>query len=432
MTSFRQSGWTTAGGLRSERMVLDAQLRWRWIGITGVGGTQFVERVRQSAETCGFVPADDRSPRANRVRIRCYKGGHSWLIVRVGEDSVADQLLDAVGLLSGSEPACVDYSAAHERRANGIHVVVPQVVVRTSGGTGGSRSRRLDDLVFDPEFETAEEVYWAAEQQMLDWVPITLGLTQDPIVFNLDDELWEHVPLPPVSEAESERVRRILGEVKRAHATTVTRTPRGVEVFLITENGRTRSILEPEAAELLLRLAKAAGRAALDPRMQELAAALGEARFAGSPESTELQMRQAARSPSAATPERPHGGSNPAGARSQPAHQGQQCEDSRVAARVEAVIDVESAASLRRQLGSSPDAEEAVLAVRVLLANNGTASAEVFAERLGVMSFRVGGLISKLQELLNRDGYEVIGYDPSAREVHLDREKLAQLFEVNL
>ena len=46
--------------------------------------------------------------------------------------------------------------------------------------------------------------------------------------------------------------------------------------------------------------------------------------------------------------------------------------------------------------------------------------------------FRVGGFISKLQEVLNLDGYEVVRYDPAARQVHLDREKLAQLFEVKL
>jgi hypothetical protein len=59
-------------------------------------------------------------------------------------------------------------------------------------------------------------------------------------------------------------------------------------------------------------------------------------------------------------------------------------------------------------------------------------SGDAFAAAMGVLTFRVGGLISKLQEVLNLDGYEVIRYDAAARQVHLDRAKLAQLFEVTL
>ncbi|HJL28369.1 MAG TPA: BREX-2 system phosphatase PglZ [Polyangiaceae bacterium LLY-WYZ-15_(1-7)] len=75
---------------------------------------------------------------------------------------------------------------------------------------------------------------------------------------------------------------------------------------------------------------------------------------------------------------------------------------------------------------------EVVVAVETLLARQGVMSASAFAAEMKVLPFRVGGFISKLQEVLNLDGYEVVRYDPAARQVHLDREKLAQLFEVKL
>jgi hypothetical protein len=71
-------------------------------------------------------------------------------------------------------------------------------------------------------------------------------------------------------------------------------------------------------------------------------------------------------------------------------------------------------------------------AVDLLLSRQGVMSGDAFAAAMRVLPFRVGGLISKLQEVLNLDGYEVIRFDPAARQVHLDRNKLAQLFEVTL
>lgn len=76
--------------------------------------------------------------------------------------------------------------------------------------------------------------------------------------------------------------------------------------------------------------------------------------------------------------------------------------------------------------------QEVTEAVDVLLARGGVMSAEAFGAAMRVLPFRVGGLISKLQEVLNLDGYEVIRFDPGTRQVHLDRDKLAQLFEVKL
>jgi hypothetical protein len=76
--------------------------------------------------------------------------------------------------------------------------------------------------------------------------------------------------------------------------------------------------------------------------------------------------------------------------------------------------------------------QQVVEAVDVLLAREGVMSAEAFGAAVGVLLYRVGGLISKLQEVLNVDGYEVIRFDATSRQVHLDRAKLAQLFEVKL
>jgi hypothetical protein len=88
-----------------------------------------------------------------------------------------------------------------------------------------------------------------------------------------------------------------------------------------------------------------------------------------------------------------------------------------------AVLEARAKAAERRQV---------VDAVEVLLERGSVMSGDAFAAAMRVLPFRVGGLISKLQEVLNLDGYEVIRYDAGTRQVHLDRAKLAQLFEVTL
>jgi hypothetical protein len=57
---------------------------------------------------------------------------------------------------------------------------------------------------------------------------------------------------------------------------------------------------------------------------------------------------------------------------------------------------------------------------------------EALAQCLGEMLFRVDGAISLLREILNVDGYPVLRHDSAARQVYLDRDKLNELFEVNL
>jgi len=87
------------------------------------------------------------------------------------------------------------------------------------------------------------------------------------------------------------------------------------------------------------------------------------------------------------------------------------------------VLAARASAALKAQVVSAVDA---------LLERDGVMSAEAFGVTLGMLSYRVGGFVSKLQEVLNLDGYEVMRFDGATRQVHLDRAKLAQLFEVTL
>ena len=76
--------------------------------------------------------------------------------------------------------------------------------------------------------------------------------------------------------------------------------------------------------------------------------------------------------------------------------------------------------------------KQVVRAVALLLARNGILSADAFARAMGQPVYRVAGLVSRLQEVLNVDGYQVLRYDHSSAQVHLDRSKLEQQFEVTL
>jgi hypothetical protein len=87
---------------------------------------------------------------------------------------------------------------------------------------------------------------------------------------------------------------------------------------------------------------------------------------------------------------------------------------------------------LKAQPTSAADRQKVVDAVDVLIARQCVMSAAAFAAAMQELPFRIGGLVAKLQEQLNLDGYEVLRFDPVSRQVHLDRAKLAQLFEVEL
>lgn len=76
--------------------------------------------------------------------------------------------------------------------------------------------------------------------------------------------------------------------------------------------------------------------------------------------------------------------------------------------------------------------KQVVQAVSLLLGRSGVLSIDAFARAMGEPVYRAEGLISRLQEVLNVDGYQVLRLDRTSRQVHLDRSKLEQQFEVSL
>lgn len=78
------------------------------------------------------------------------------------------------------------------------------------------------------------------------------------------------------------------------------------------------------------------------------------------------------------------------------------------------------------------DRDRVIQAVEFLRARHGVADAAAFATELGEFAARVGGLVTRLQEVLNVDGYQVLRYDRQHRQVHLDVDKLAQQFELDV
>jgi hypothetical protein len=76
--------------------------------------------------------------------------------------------------------------------------------------------------------------------------------------------------------------------------------------------------------------------------------------------------------------------------------------------------------------------QQALRAVEFLRLRKGVASAAAFAGELGEFVTRVGGVVARLQEILNVDGYQVVRFDRPNQQVHLDLEKLAQQFDVQL
>ncbi len=76
--------------------------------------------------------------------------------------------------------------------------------------------------------------------------------------------------------------------------------------------------------------------------------------------------------------------------------------------------------------------EQALRAVEFLRARRGVASEAAFASELGEFVSRARGVVARLQEILNVDGYQVLRYDPQGKQVILDLEKLAQQFDVSL
>lgn len=87
---------------------------------------------------------------------------------------------------------------------------------------------------------------------------------------------------------------------------------------------------------------------------------------------------------------------------------------------------------LKARAPKQADRERVIAAVEFLRARNGVADAAAFAAELGEFAARVSGLVSRLQEVLNVDGYQVLRFERQTKQVHLDVEKLAQQFEIAL
>ncbi|MEP7124755.1 MAG: BREX-2 system phosphatase PglZ [Byssovorax sp.] len=91
-----------------------------------------------------------------------------------------------------------------------------------------------------------------------------------------------------------------------------------------------------------------------------------------------------------------------------------------------------SSAVLESLQRSATERQQIIEAVEFLLERQGVASEAALAGAMSVAPWRIGGVVSKLGEALNIDGYQVIRHDAAAKTIHLDREKLAQQFEVKL
>jgi len=72
--------------------------------------------------------------------------------------------------------------------------------------------------------------------------------------------------------------------------------------------------------------------------------------------------------------------------------------------------------------------EEVIRAVEFLQSRGGAATQEAFAGAMGDIEWRVPGLVSKLQGVLNVDGYQVLWFDQAGKQVRLDVGKLELQF----
>ena len=79
-----------------------------------------------------------------------------------------------------------------------------------------------------------------------------------------------------------------------------------------------------------------------------------------------------------------------------------------------------------------PEREKTVHTILYLLDRGGAVHEDVFAKYLDLPPYRVAGAVSRLTEILNVDGYDVVRLDRDSHQVRLDQVKLEQQFEVKL
>jgi hypothetical protein len=73
-----------------------------------------------------------------------------------------------------------------------------------------------------------------------------------------------------------------------------------------------------------------------------------------------------------------------------------------------------------------------VRAVLCLRERGGACSQAALAAAMGEAGYRIGPVMSRVEEVLNIDSYPVLKYDRATQQLHLDVELLRQLFEVEL
>jgi PglZ domain len=77
------------------------------------------------------------------------------------------------------------------------------------------------------------------------------------------------------------------------------------------------------------------------------------------------------------------------------------------------------------------DQQKLAAMLGALLAAHGRLPQAALAAAAGIPEFRLPGVMSALQRLLNVDGYEVVGYDPDGETVVLDRVLLREQFRLD-
>ncbi len=77
------------------------------------------------------------------------------------------------------------------------------------------------------------------------------------------------------------------------------------------------------------------------------------------------------------------------------------------------------------------DEQKVTAMLGALLAGHGRLPQAALAAAAGIPEFRLPGVMSALQRLLNVDGYEVVGYDPDGETVVLDRVLLREQFRLD-
>ena len=87
---------------------------------------------------------------------------------------------------------------------------------------------------------------------------------------------------------------------------------------------------------------------------------------------------------------------------------------------------------LKARASSAAERRKVVQAVHFLHQRGNAAPSEAFASHLGIPGFQASSYVGKLQGVLNLDGFEVLRFDRTHKQVFLNVETLEQQFDVKL